>query len=87
MEYRFHKFCKHCGKKLEAKYVFSHYDVRDGNKLYKKYLVCPSYRWWYAFLHDSLLVFGGSFGSSLQHYTEDYVREEQRSVGGDGEVG
>ena len=72
-----HKFCTHCGKRLEERYVFSHYDARNGGKLYSKYFVCPARRWYNAFLHDSWLVRGGSFGSSPQYYTEDYIHSTQ----------
>lgn len=64
-------YCEYCGKKLDAKFVFSHYAANNGGKLYKKFLVCPSRRWWNAFLHVSFLVVGGSFGNLPQYYTED----------------
>ncbi len=69
-----HEFCTFCGKKLETRFTFSHYDARNGEKLYSNYFTCPARRWWNAFLHDTWLVRGGSFGSSPQYYTESYIQ-------------
>ena len=72
-----HIFCEYCGKKLISRFVFDHYDKRDGQKLYRKFLCCPSRRWWNLLFHDNYFVFGGSFGDHPIYYTESYIQNEE----------
>lgn len=74
-----HYFCEFCGKKLEARFVFSHFDKRNGGKLYNKLFICPARRWWNAFLHDARLVLAGSYGTSPQYYIEDYIHLDKEN--------
>lgn len=70
-----HKFCETCGKELVSRFVFDHYDKRNGEKLYKQFFTCPSRRWWNFFLHDRYYATIGTFGGSHpMHYTEKYIK-------------
>lgn len=72
-----HEFCEFCGKQLQEEFVFDHYDKDNGEPLYSKYLTCPARRWWNFFVHDRYLIRGGNFGTALQYYTKNYIKEDK----------
>jgi hypothetical protein len=39
-------YCARCGSKLVPSYRFSHYNYRNGGKLYEVFLDCPNWKWW-----------------------------------------
>lgn len=71
-----HVHCEGCGEKLEARFVFSHYGRSTGKPLYSKHWICPKRHWYNFFLHDFILVKGGSFGTAMLYFTEDEVKSE-----------
>lgn len=72
-------FCTYCGLEMIDHYIFERYNSQNGEKLFKKYKICPNRffgQFSILFFHDMVPIIDVSFGTVQLLVPEHLIKKK-----------